>query len=148
MHIENLNELNKEHSPSVPKSFPKSRLPKDMCQNSLAKMVHCLTESQPNLCGELNKMYYTCRRERDAQIYSSIKDWEVNHFNSELGSGQQYQQDHQRAYLDDIKAQREQLVQLFEKTPSSIANKHKRWRMAADIEQLQWRHDYLLQSVT
>ena len=31
LHIENLNELNKEHSPTLPKDFPKSLIPKDMC---------------------------------------------------------------------------------------------------------------------
>jgi len=35
-----------------------------------------------------------------------------------------------------------ELKQDFEKTPASIGNKNKRWRMAADIEQLQWRIDY------
>jgi hypothetical protein len=32
---------------------------------------------------------------------------------------------------------------VFDKTPTSIGNKHKRWRMAADLEQLKWRIEYL-----
>ena len=116
-------------------------------------MVHCLTNSQANLCGELNKMYYACRRERDAQIYSSIKQWEIGHFKGEVRkqADQANQEDgvtpNQKAYLEDLMHQREELVRQFEKTPSSIANKHKRWRMAADIEQLEWRHDYLASSL-
>jgi hypothetical protein len=31
-----------------------------------------------NLCGEQAIMYYNCRRERDAQLFSAIKDWEVD----------------------------------------------------------------------
>lgn len=80
LHIENLNELNKEHSPSIPQSFPKSRLPKDMCEMALSKMLHCLMASQANKCGEFNKHYYICKRERDAQLFQSIKDWEIENF--------------------------------------------------------------------
>ena len=66
LHIENLNELNKEHSPSIPKCFPKEKLPKDMCTHSLTRMLHCVMTSQANKCGEMNKHYYQCKRERDA----------------------------------------------------------------------------------
>lgn len=45
-------------------------------------MLHCLTASQANLCGDFSKMYYVCKRERDAQIYQSIKEWELEHFHS------------------------------------------------------------------
>lgn len=48
-----------------------------------------------------------------------------------------------KEYLEDIDQKRESLVKRFEKTPTSIGNKHKRWRMAADIEQMKWRTTYL-----
>jgi hypothetical protein len=98
-------------------------------------------------------MYYICRRERDAQIFQSIKEWELEHFRSdqlpskgEDQSPSSSQATRQEGYLEDLKGKRQEIVQRFESTPSSIANKHKRWRMAADIEQLQWRHQYLLDS--
>ena len=76
LHIENLGELNKEHSPSVPMGFPKELLPRDMCQLALTKMIHCTVTSQANKCGEFNKLYYQCKRERDAQLFQTIKTWE------------------------------------------------------------------------
>ena len=82
LHIENLAELNREHSPSIPTKFPKDLLPKDKCQSSLALMLQCLMGSQQNKCGGYNKAYYQCKRERDSQIFTSIKDWEVDHFKS------------------------------------------------------------------
>ena len=80
LHIENLNEFNKQHSPSIPKNFPKERLPQDLCQHSLTRMLRCLMGSQANKCGEVNKLYYYCKRERDAQLFRSIQDWEVQEF--------------------------------------------------------------------
>ena len=65
-HIENLSELNREHSPSIPYDFPRDRLPKDMCQAALTKMMICVMNSQANMCGPENKVFYMCRRERDA----------------------------------------------------------------------------------
>jgi hypothetical protein len=35
--------------------------------------------SQANKCGEFNKTYYMCKRERDAQIFESIRSWEIEH---------------------------------------------------------------------
>jgi hypothetical protein len=74
--LENLNELNKEHSPSIPLEFPKSRLPKELCKNALISMMACLQNNQSNLCGYENKMYYICKRERDAAIFAKIEEWE------------------------------------------------------------------------
>ena len=41
--IENLAEFNKEHSPMIPKDFPKERLPKDMCQHAFANLLYCVS---------------------------------------------------------------------------------------------------------
>ena len=79
-------------------------------------------------------MYYQCKRERDAQLFTSIKKWEIGHVQK---------LDDKKGYVKELEQARESLVAKFEGTPSSIANKHKRWRMAADIEQLQWRSTYL-----
>ena len=46
-------------------------------------------------------------------------------------------------HLAELESQRKDLASRFEKTNPSIGNKHRRWRMAADIEQLKWRISYL-----
>lgn len=43
-------------------------------------MLVCLNFSQQNLCGYENKMYYMCKRERDATIFERIKDWELEKY--------------------------------------------------------------------
>ena len=76
--IENFSEFNREYSPSVPSAFPKNRLPKgDLCGHSLTELLLCAMNSAENMCGSEAKLYYMCRRERDAQIYSAIKNWEI-----------------------------------------------------------------------
>ena len=82
VYIENLAEYNREHSPTIPKGFPRDRLPRDMCQHTLSHLLQCLMASQQNKCGGENKQYYVCKRERDAQLFTSIKDWEQEHFKS------------------------------------------------------------------
>ena len=136
--IENLSEFNKEHSPSIPSGFPRDRLPQELCKNALNIMMMCLSTKQQNLCGYENKQYYMCRRERDALIFSQIKDWELETLKANKDP---------KGYVAELEAERKDLAGRFEKTSASIGNKHKRWRMAADIEQLKWRIDYLRESL-
>ena len=68
-------------------------------------------------------------------MFASIEQWETEHV-SKMESGKE-------AYIQNLEDKRVNLVQRFEMTPQSIANKHKRWRIAADIEQLKWRVNYL-----
>ena len=37
-------------------------------------------------------------------------------------------------YVSELEEKRKNLAKTFEKTAASLGNKHKRWRMAADIE--------------
>lgn len=76
--VENLQELNKEHSPSIPPGFPRDLIPQELCKHALTEMMLCLVNNQQNLCGYQNKMYYICKKERDAIIFSRIQSWEVN----------------------------------------------------------------------
>ena len=81
--IENFAEFNREYSPSIPKGFPKDRLPKgDLCGHVLSELLICAMNSAENMCGTQAKHYYMCRRERDAQIFSLIKKWEIEEFQS------------------------------------------------------------------
>ena len=151
--IENLSEFNREHSPTIPYDFPKERLPAEKCQNALTQMLVCLMGSQANRCGLENKAFFQCKRERDAQLFTSIKTWELEYFAKhsflknnqkiEVPDGAQGLSDQQQAYLQSLEDQRVALIKRFESTPQSIANKHLRWRIAADIEQLKWRIGYL-----
>lgn len=70
--VENLAELNKEHSPSIPKDFPRERLPEELCKHALTNMMLCLVNNQQNLCGYQNKQYYMCKKERDAILFQRI----------------------------------------------------------------------------
>ena len=78
-----------------------------------------------------------CKRERDALLFSRIQTFETEQYNT-LKDEQS-----KTFYLEKLKIKKKELAKVFEKTPASVGNKHKRWRMAADIEQLQWRIDYL-----
>lgn len=134
--VENLNEFNKEHSPSIPDGFPRELMPAELCKNALAHMMLCLVNNQQNLCGYENKQYYMCKKERDATLFTRIRDWETAQFNALDKLGRE-------SKIGELESQRKEVSRTFEKTPSSIGNKHRRWRMAADIEQLKWRIDYL-----
>ena len=76
-------------------------------------------------------------------MFTLVKDWEVETFNDEakfkklVGEEKMKSEDVAEAkkkYIRELSESREELVKKFETTPSSIANKHKRWRMAADVE--------------
>ena len=71
-------------------------------------------------------------------MFVSIKEWEIGHFNQDMQSGMNKQN-----YIKDLETKRLKFINDFENLPQSIANKHRRWRIAADIEQLKWRLDYL-----
>ena len=80
LHIESVSEFNREHSPTIPKAFPKELLPSEKCQSALVLMINCLSFSTPNKCGPYNKGYYECKRERDAQLFTAIQKWEIDYF--------------------------------------------------------------------
>jgi hypothetical protein len=79
-HIENINEFNKEHSPSIPPDFPRELLPKELCKSALLEMLICHSRKATNLCGYENKVFYICKRERDSVLFSRIKEWESDQF--------------------------------------------------------------------
>ena len=75
-----------------------------------------------------------CRRERDAQLFSAIKKWELEKFASVKDKA---------SYSKDLCRQKEQLENDLVEMPQSLANKHRKWRYQSDIEQLKWRLSYL-----
>ena len=136
--IDNLNDIMKEHSPSVPLDFPKGKLPENLCQTDLLKMLNCLNFEKSTMCGHLTKSFHECRRDRDAIIFDSIKEWEIE----KVGK-----LDDKSEYVRKIDRHKKELVKELLNTPTSIANKNRRWRLAADIEQLDWRSEYLKQEL-
>ena len=40
-------------------------------------MLLCHLNNTTNLCGDENKYYYMCKRERDALLFTKIKLWET-----------------------------------------------------------------------
>lgn len=40
-------------------------------------MLLCHLNNTTNLCGDENKKYYMCKRERDAVLFSRVKSWEI-----------------------------------------------------------------------
>ena len=121
--IQNFTEFNREISPSIPKEFPQKNLPSELCAHTLSEMYLCTMNSAENMCGTQAKNYYICKRERDAQIFSAIKSWETD-----LVTKMKKTQ-HQTAYIDTLKQEREKLDNVLEKTPISIGNNHRRWRI-------------------
>ena len=57
-------------------------------------MFLCTMNSAENMCGVQAKNYYICKRERDVQIFSAIKNWETD-----LVSKMKKTQ-HQESYID------------------------------------------------
>ena len=134
--IENLSVLNAESSPNLPRDFPQDRIPKELCGHSLAQMLLCTMNTSTNLCAKQNKQYYMCRRERDAQLFSSIQDWESQKFTK-------LSKNDKEKYLQGLKDDQNKMETTLQSLPQSIANKHRRWRYQSDISQTEWRHKYL-----
>jgi hypothetical protein len=105
--VENLNELNKEHSPSIPPGFPRSLLPKELCKAAATEMLWCHSRKQQNLCGYENKYFYICKRERDAILFTRIQEWETEEVRK-LGEQERVRR------VEELEAKRAGLSEKFE----------------------------------
>jgi hypothetical protein len=103
-------------------------------------MMLCLVNNQQNLCGYENKQFYMCKRERDAAVFARIREWDLARVAGMAGPEAVKE-------VETLEMERKEVAERFGKTAASIGNKHRRWRMAADIEQLKWRIDYLKESM-
>jgi len=90
-----------------------------------------------NKCLGYNKLFYICRREQDSLIFQQIKEWEQE----KVGLMPETERE---VYLKELKEKKELLELKLQRTAQSIGNRNLRWRIAADIEQLEWRHANLL----
>ena len=142
MSLENFKELNREIQPTIPKGFPKERMPKELCQHALLNLLQCTMRQDENFCGHQSLHYYHCRNERDSSLFSAIKTWEIGTFNDINKQEKQYE------YISDLQKEEQELQQRLVKLPNTIVNNHKRWRVQSDIEQLNWRIGYLQKSLS
>ena len=55
--------------------------------------------SAENLCGDHAKLFYMCKRERDAQLFEAVKNWEKEEFNK-LTSGKERED-----YIEKLKTE-------------------------------------------
>lgn len=108
---ENLTDFLREHSPNIPIDFPKDRLPKELCQAAFIDQLSCLMKAPANQCGVYNKAFYVCRKERDALLFQSIKDWEAEKYLKIEKEGEK------KGYLQELGEKKKDLEQMLQRTP-------------------------------
>lgn len=132
------------YSPSIPYDFPKEKIPKQLCEESLLLTYKCYTDFpkqteeilRGEACDKYASEFNNCKKRRDMTLFHDIKEWETERFNS-------LKPPLKSLYINSIKEEHEQLMKKFEETPASDENSEKRWRINADIIQIRWRLDYL-----
>ena len=132
------------YSPSIPYGFPKERVPKSLCEESLLSVYKCYLDYHKQSeevkrgedCHKYANEFNQCKRRRDMQIFQEINKWEVEHVS-------QLKPEVQKIYVSSLKEELHQLYTNFENTPASENTAEKRWRINADIMQTRWRINYL-----
>ena len=74
--MDNPRDLLNEYSPAIPTGFPRDRMPKELCQSSLFKMLVCVQFSSTIKCSTETMDFYRCKRVRDEQIRAKIFEWD------------------------------------------------------------------------
>jgi hypothetical protein len=125
-----------EMSPTIPKKFPKSMLPKELCEKRMQLLITCLVDWDfDNVkCEEEQFTYYECKKWRDSLIFKRINEWEIDYF-SKLNNEEQL------THLNDLKV--EKIQQINDYDNAKDLDRFKRKRISYDIEQLSWRISYL-----
>ncbi|KRX07337.1 hypothetical protein PPERSA_06952 [Pseudocohnilembus persalinus] len=133
----NSSALIEEYSPSLPKGFPKSNLPQNLCEPEFLKLLKCTKYvAERDACQLEYTSFLTCKKERDLTIFSSIKDWEQGHFKNLSDKNKNF-------YVMGLGRKLDRLEEDYEKIPTSYTYQIKAWTFKADIEQLKWRINYL-----
>lgn len=128
------------YSPTIPYAFPKERIPKSLCEESLLSVYKCYLDfpkqgedvQRAEHCHKYSNEFNQCKRRRDMHIFHEINQWETEHV-SEL------KPELQKIYYSALQEELQQLSFQFEKTPASEGTAEKRWRINADIMQTRWR---------
>jgi hypothetical protein len=132
------------YSPSIPYDFPKSRMPKSLCEEFLLSTYKCYLDYEKQgeerlrgeECDRYSSEFNQCKRRRDMQLYHEIEQWETEHFNK-------LKPEVKNLYLSSLQEELQNLKKNFENTPASEETAEKRWRINADIIQTKWRIGYL-----
>ena len=127
-----------EMSPTIPKGFPKSLIPLNLCQDQMAQLAKCLIDYEyDNLkCEDQQSKYYVCKTKRDSLIFKRIKEWEVQSID-ELNDFEK------NIYLRALNDKKTLFLNTYEVIPVLPKNKSIRLRVTNDIKQLEWRIDYI-----
>jgi hypothetical protein len=125
-----------EMSPTIPKIFPKSMLPKELCEKRMQLLITCMVDWEfDNVkCEEEQFAYYQCKKWRDSLIFKRINEWEIDYF-TKLNN------EEQDCHLNDLKI--EKIEQINHYDTAKDLDRFKRKRISYDIEQLNWRISYL-----
>jgi hypothetical protein len=127
-----------EMSPTLPKEFPKELIPKEICERQMKTLLSCLIDNEfDNVkCEELQFEYYECKKWRDTLIFKRINEWEVDNYKK--------MKDNERvSHLDNLKVKKLEFIDKYEKLEVTSSNRNKRNKISYDIEQLNWRINYL-----
>ena len=127
-----------EMSPTIPKGFPKTLIPNNICQNEMADLASCLIDYEYNnlQCEDQQGKYYVCKTKRDSLIFKRIKEWEIQNID-ELGDFER------KIYISALDDKKKLFLNTYEAIPILPKNKSVRLRVANDIKQLEWRMDYI-----
>ena len=130
-------------SPTIPKGFPKSLIPNNLCQNEMAYLVKMMINKSFNNvdCESEQSMYFNCKQRRDSLLFKRIKEWEIQTID-ELTDFER------KIYLSSLDERKKNLLDTYEKTSILPKNKGFRQRLAVDIKQIEWRVNYINQAIT
>ena len=132
------------YSPSIPYDFPKERIPKSLCEESLLLVYKCYLDypkqgeeaKRAEDCHIYSNEFNQCKRRRDMLIFHEIQEWEIEHI-------KKLKPELQNIYISSLQEELQQLRLNFEKVPASENTAEKRWRINADIMQTKWRIEYI-----
>ena len=138
MNPEPLNEI----SPTLPELFPEELIPSEICEKDMLNLIECLVRLDfDNVkCEEVQFEYYQCKRWRDSLLFKRIKEWEVSYLLNNTGI--------LPGYVNNLKTQRIQLINEYENVPNISKNTGKRIRYNSDIQQLDWRLNYIKETTS
>lgn len=130
-----------EMSPTIPEGFHTELIPADKCEKQIAKLAICLIEEKFDnvACENMQYEYYQCKKWRDGLLFKRIKDWEVEKFNK-------MDDKNKKIHVAMLKAKKLEYIKNYEAIETMPSNRAKRIRFTSDIEQLQWRINYLNES--
>lgn len=131
-------EVLNEASPTIPVGFPKSLIPKEICEVQMKHLLSCMLENKMDNveCEDFQFKFYECKKWRDALIFKRIKDWEINTFDK-------MNEKEKTEHIDSLKIKKIEFINHYDSIEVTPKNRNKKFRVSSDIEQVNWRLKYL-----